>query len=348
MDTDNNNAPALSESKRPIDINTPIRYAGLFYTSIKPYQLSDKALFKGTLIPQDRLHDQDYFISFHDFLIFTNNAIRLVGSETVAMDFGQHLVLPAHGTWGLAVMTSPVLFDAIMLFKEYVALELPFFIFHYQETHEHVTVEIKATAAIQERLQFHLGYLLVAEAINFKYALKDNSDLEVHCAYAEPDYGHRYREIIGREVTFNSTFTGVRFKRKHLKEAMPDANHASHKMLMNTLQQARVATQESTSLTSTIAGYLGKEPFCYPSQEAIAEKLNMSARNLRRCLKEENTTYQEIVSNLKKRDAFRCLNDGMSVSQVALELGYEDPSNFTRAFRKWFGVSPSKFCEIRN
>ena len=345
------NRERLAEEARSLvrskDINIPIRYAGLLYTAIKDHwNVNDKALFKDCKIHSNKLHEQNYFINFEDFLTFCNNGIALTGTTEIALEFGKRLVLPAHGTWGLAVMTSPRLYEAIMLFKEYVSLELPFFIFDYKEQDEHVIVEIKGTAAIDDRLQFHQEYIVIAEAINFLYAISDNSDLEIHCAYSPPHYSSRYQEIIGREVTFDSSFTGARFKRKHLDVAMPDANHASHMMLMNTLQQQTKSQQQRRKMTQILQEYLSSCCFQYPDQETVARQLNISTRKLRYSLQDENTNYKTLIVDLKKRDAVVCLKDGLSISQTAHKLGYDDASNFARAFRKWYGVSPSNYRAI--
>ncbi|MCG8668969.1 MAG: AraC family transcriptional regulator [Pseudomonadales bacterium] len=334
---------------RAKDINIPIRYAGLMFTAIEStWDVHTQDLFINNSIPKEHLYEQEYFINFQDFLYFCESGVRLTGTNEIALEFGKRLVLPAHGAWGLAVMTSPNLYDAIMLFREYVVLELPFFIFDYKEDADHVIVEIKGTTAIDYNLQFHLEYILIAEAINFLYAIQDNSDLEIHCGYQAPSYAHRYEEIIGRKVHFDSDFTGARFHRKHLTVAMPDANHASHLMLMDTLDRVRMQRRHSSSMTERLLAHIGHTRFHYPDQEQVAKELNISSRKLRHCLREEDTNYKTIITDLKKRDALDCLKEGMSVSQTGLEIGYDDPSNFTRAFRKWYGVSPSDYRLIRN
>ena len=212
----------------------------------------------------------------------------------------------------------------------------------------HVIMEMRGTPAIADNLAFHLEYIVVAEAINLSYALQDDSDLEIHCSYPAPAHAEQYQQILGREVIFNSEFTGARFQRRHLIVAMPDANHASHLMLMKSLAEAREETLDERSMQDIIIDYLQTRASGYPDQETVARDLHVSSRKLRYRLQEENTCYKTIVSNLKKQEAFRRLREGMSVTQVALELGYEDPSNFSRAFRKWYGVSPSAYHTIRN
>ena len=53
-----------------------------------------------------------------------------------------------------------------------------------------------------------------------------------------------------------------------------------------------------------------------------------------------------MLDEARKRDAMRLLeNSALSVEQVALRLGYSDPANFTRAFRKWSGFTPRQYRE---
>ncbi|MFN2168245.1 MAG: helix-turn-helix domain-containing protein, partial [Anaerolineae bacterium] len=86
----------------------------------------------------------------------------------------------------------------------------------------------------------------------------------------------------------------------------------------------------------------------FPSFETISAALNMSAPTLRRRLKGEGTTFRQI------KDAARCdaarLHLGrpeMSVNDVALQLGFTDPSAFHRSFKKWTGQTPGQFRASR-
>jgi AraC-like DNA-binding protein len=79
-----------------------------------------------------------------------------------------------------------------------------------------------------------------------------------------------------------------------------------------------------------------------PSQEDIAEILNMSARTLQRKLGDRGTTYKEILDDTRRALALAYLSAPRhSVSDVTFLLGFSAGSCFTRAFRRWTGQSPS-------
>ena len=80
----------------------------------------------------------------------------------------------------------------------------------------------------------------------------------------------------------------------------------------------------------------------YPSLEEVAEQLHLSSRSLRRYLAEEGTSFGALLVDAKRLDALRLLQDErLTIADIAQRLGYQDPANFTRAFRRWVGKTPS-------
>jgi AraC-like DNA-binding protein len=81
-----------------------------------------------------------------------------------------------------------------------------------------------------------------------------------------------------------------------------------------------------------------------PGFEALTDMLNMSARTLRRRLEKEGTSYQRIKDNARRDAAITLLSrEKMTVSDVAEQVGFSDPSAFHRSFKKWTGLSPGEY-----
>lgn len=78
--------------------------------------------------------------------------------------------------------------------------------------------------------------------------------------------------------------------------------------------------------------------------EHTARKVGIPLRTLQRRLHDNGLTYSELVDEVRRESACRLLKaDRMSVAEIAVALGFSDPSNFSRAFHRWLGVSPSKY-----
>lgn len=81
-----------------------------------------------------------------------------------------------------------------------------------------------------------------------------------------------------------------------------------------------------------------------PEIDAIASQLAMSPRTLQRRLGDEGTTFAAIVDRARHQLAARYLaDDRLSLAEVGFLVGFADPSNFHRAFRRWTGVTPGVF-----
>ncbi|WP_241262881.1 AraC family transcriptional regulator [Parahaliea mediterranea] len=82
----------------------------------------------------------------------------------------------------------------------------------------------------------------------------------------------------------------------------------------------------------------------FPSFEAISRALSISAPTLRRRLKREGTTFQQIKDEARCEAARLYLGrPELSINEVALQLGFTDPSAFHRSFKKWTGQTPGQY-----
>jgi AraC-like DNA-binding protein len=78
--------------------------------------------------------------------------------------------------------------------------------------------------------------------------------------------------------------------------------------------------------------------------ELVAQNLNTSPRTLRRKLREENSSFRQVVDELRRDMAIRYLHDtNLTVEEIAETLGFSDTANFRQAFRRWTKTTPREF-----
>jgi AraC-like DNA-binding protein len=79
-------------------------------------------------------------------------------------------------------------------------------------------------------------------------------------------------------------------------------------------------------------------------QETVASRLYRSTSTLQRQLNAEGTSYREVLESTRKVLAEQYLKEGgMSKAEIAFLVGFADQSNFSRAFKRWTGMSPGEY-----
>ncbi|MFJ4440927.1 AraC family transcriptional regulator ligand-binding domain-containing protein [Pseudomonas sp. NPDC089422] len=82
----------------------------------------------------------------------------------------------------------------------------------------------------------------------------------------------------------------------------------------------------------------------WPTLAAMAEQQGISASTFRRQLEREGRSYQQIKDEVRRAMAFERLREGtLSIAEIAEQAGFQEPSAFHRAFKKWTGQSPGSY-----
>jgi len=86
----------------------------------------------------------------------------------------------------------------------------------------------------------------------------------------------------------------------------------------------------------------------HPTIDGAARQLGIPVRTLQRRLREAGLSYRQLVDTVRFDEACRLLGDPRArLADVATVLGFADPGNFRRAFKRWSGVSPRDFRRLR-
>lgn len=106
-----------------------------------------------------------------------------------------------------------------------------------------------------------------------------------------------------------------------------------------------LARCEHSSLTMQVrAGIIEQLPNGRPNQEDIAQTLNTSLRSLQRKLRDEDTNFKALLNETQQDLALQYIRDSnRTIGEITYLLGFSEPSNFTRAFKRWTGKSPGEF-----
>lgn len=161
-----------------------------------------------------------------------------------------------------------------------------------------------------------------------------------------PGFVEGIRHFFPCPVAYDQALNSVTFSARHLDAELVRNEDQLAEFLKLAPYYLIIEPLASTlSITHRICEILGDDfRQEMPSFEELTGLLNMSARTLRRRLEKEGTSYQRIKDNARRDVAISLLSqDGMTVSEVAEQVGFSDPSAFHRSFKKWTGQSPGSY-----
>jgi len=82
----------------------------------------------------------------------------------------------------------------------------------------------------------------------------------------------------------------------------------------------------------------------YPRIDWVARKMGLTRRTLQRRLKEAQVEFSDVVKRTVSARAKELIGGTATpITDVALSLGYSDPAHFSRAFKRWTGLTPRAY-----
>lgn len=165
---------------------------------------------------------------------------------------------------------------------------------------------------------------------------------------AEPGLGDsNLAKIVQAPIIYGGTTNAIRFPAKYL-DAPFTSNHAYEPEAISDLCAQLTKKERDTPIAQRtrllIFSHMTQGSV---SQTHIAKVLGLSSRTLRRRLAAEGQSFQGLLDLCRMQSAVLDLRtrDNISLSEMAIKLGYTEHSTFSRAFARWAGVPPRAFRE---
>lgn len=272
--------------------------------------------------------------------------VELTGNKGLGFEIGLRLTPTAHGSLGIALLCCRTLREAVKLAERYWHIRERTIRCQFLEQDNYGIVSLYVNAPYPDEVRIlHFDALVAMFYRIIQILLCDTQiNAEIWLDYAEPEYYQAYRDQLP-PIRYNMPTTQCRFPVEILDRQLLTYNPDVLKHCIAQCERERIVLEDTAKdFISRVLEHMVLSHNHYPTQHELAEKLHMSVRTLRRRLISQGASYQLLLENTQKADALKLLDNlSLDISTVAELMGYINPANFTRAFRKWMGITPSEY-----
>lgn len=165
---------------------------------------------------------------------------------------------------------------------------------------------------------------------------------------SQPSCADRFNAYFQCPVEFSAPLNAIYFDAGLLEQPLPSANpelaRANDRVVIDYLNRF---DREALSM-QVRARLIDLLPSGQPTQAQVADALHMSVRNLQRRLQAEGTGFKQLLDETRRELAVQYVRQAYRpIGEITYLLGFSEPSNFTRAFRRWTGSAPMEFRQER-
>jgi len=273
-------------------------------------------------------------------------AVNITGDETLGLRAIRHITPATFHAVGLSVMASDTLEQAFDRMRRFADLVTDASEIQLHTLADQFVVELKIKSSTQPADQSIDGFVTLLA--NAGKGLGDPSlvPLRVDMTRATPKAEHLdlFQKSIGAPVAFNQPVVRLVYALDVVRTKLKGANALVAEHLDLASQAAIDRLKPALSLERLVQEQIKAHlQHGVPTLDSVARELGMSPRNLQRKLAENGTNLVLITDQLRQQLALQRLRHAKDpITAIALDLGFSDPSSFSRACKRWCGQSPSE------
>ncbi len=306
------------------------------------------AVLAGSGILEPLLADTDTRISLRQKLIVFENVTRLSPDPTIGLRAGRELRFSHLGILGYAIISSSTFGKGIELGMRYLRLAGPvlrktfFMKDDFACFQGFDPLSLGPLLPFSTEFWFSSMHALMGEMLGRRLPSR-----EIRLPYPAPSHRQAYEELFQCPVAFDTGVIEWYIDAALLRQPLPNANPLTAKLCARSCESLVVSQEDPHNRVHQIRSMLLETPGRFPTIETIAERCHMSSRTLRRKLKGLGTSYQQILDDTRERLALEYLeNTRMTIAEIAERVGFTETANFSQAFKRWTGRSPSNLRKM--
>jgi AraC-like DNA-binding protein len=271
-------------------------------------------------------------------------ATAATGDEAIGLHAAEQLQPATLQGLGLGFLASDTIYAALQRLARFSRILSSGLNLELQERGEYVDLVYSYNVAdlppdhVWQGFDFAMGLVLVMCRLTLGEYV---SPISIEAERPRPQNPEVFESMLGCRLKFECERNCLTFVRADIVDHLVTANDELARIndeQVETYLASFLAVSTAREVVGKIVEQLPDGP---PSQKQIAEALHVSNRTLQRKLKDEGTSFIDLLQDTRLQLAEKYLAQPQrSVVEVAYLLGFSEPSTFSRAFKRWTGQAP--------
>ncbi|RRJ84397.1 AraC family transcriptional regulator [Aestuariirhabdus litorea] len=303
-------------------------------------QINPVSLLAAEGLSSTVLRSNDLMIDYNSFAHLLNRGADSADFPLFGLALSTYQGLKTFGPLGLLASQAATVADSLEVIKKF---------FHFHALGVSLTttlLEREAQLAIEFDLDPSIGLEQVVEvSLGLGYnVLREMAPdtmrgARIHFRHSPLVPPEAYRQYIDAEIRFGQSKDAIVFPPRLLRQPPRPASDALKRYLESFLEQESQGREQP--LPHKVSRLIYE---LIPTGEAtlttIAPMLGLNIRTLQRELKLIGTEFRTLLDQVRFEIARESLAADTPITDIALNLGYSELSAFSRAFKRWSGLSP--------
>jgi AraC-like DNA-binding protein len=163
--------------------------------------------------------------------------------------------------------------------------------------------------------------------------------------FAEPGHSAEYTSIFGRQPSFDAPVASISFAARLLAAPVVRDEPELMSYLRRSPADLIYHRDYGTTTADRVRTMLERGDMTHWERaDQVAARLSISVQHMRRLLRQEGTSFQQVREEVLRDLAVNSLRQGReSIDELSYRLGFSEPSAFRRAFTRWVGSPPGEY-----
>ncbi|MFC2995920.1 AraC family transcriptional regulator [Acinetobacter sichuanensis] len=267
-------------------------------------------------------------------------AREMLQCDHLGLLMGKKASLANTGPLRFLVLNAATLRDALQSLFHYGQLWYKGLFLSIKEEQGYAGIQMRIEGDAPDKEQLQTAYLVATVSIMEMVLGKSWHPTLVRISYPKPKSAHLYEKLFGCPVWFGQSQHELLFPQKEL-----DQQRSGHDNQLDDFLRTHLTAlhdHKKNDLQIQVCQMIEELlPHGDCSIDRVSEYFSVHRFTLYRYLSQQNTSFEILLEQTRKNKAKQLLeNSEMTILEIAQLLGYEAQGNFSRAFKRWYGISP--------